>query len=183
MKTWPNWVDFLVLCFVLRALYVGFIGGIIAEILNSIGLVSITSLMVNYSAKLSEFLRTWISVGDPMVIDWILFWVEFFVLVLLSHRVVRLVAGMIKWERMNWLTQALGIVLGGCRGLWWSGLLVLALTASGVTYLRESVEEKSVSGPYLLSPAREVLERVTDRFPGAELHSPTLLPPLKRASR
>jgi len=89
----------------------------------------------------------------------------------------------IKWERLHWAIQGLGLMLGALRGLWWSGMILVVLTASGITYLQESVEQRSVLGSHFAQVARESIQRIADRFPGASLRGPVLVPPLRPTAR
>ncbi len=96
--------------------------------------------------------------------------------------IVKRVAGVIKWERVHWLLQGMGLLLGGLRGLWWSGFLLIVLASSGFNGLRQSVEERSLIGPQLLPVARRSLEQVVERFPGALPRGSDLVPLIKDAT-
>jgi len=56
---------------------------------------------------------------------------------------------------------------------------LLVLTASGVTYLQASVQERSVLGPRLVEFSRDYLQRVLERFPGAAPQGGLSIPPMK----
>ena len=107
----------------------------------------------------------------------------FLILIFAVHMIIRRVTNVIKWERLHWAIQGLGLMVGALRGLWWSGLILAVLTSSGVTYLQESVEKRSVLGPRLAQLARVQLEQVADRFPGASLRGPFLIPPMKPVAK
>ena len=177
MTTWPNWVDLIIIIALLRTCYNGFGRGLWAELLNLIGALSITALTMNYAGVVTSWLGPWLSRLNPTVIAFLLFWMLFLSLLALAHVVIRQVAGAIKWERLHWATGMTGLALGGLRGLWWSGVLLVALTSSGFAGLRASVEERSVVGPHLLPLARQSLAYVSDQFPGAQHRSETLIPP------
>ena len=70
------------------------------------------------------------------------------------------------------------MLLGGLRGVWWSGIFIIVLASSGVTWLQQGVEERSLIGPLLLPASREMLEQVAGRFPGAQPHGTELVPPV-----
>ena len=181
MTKWPNWVDLVVIIIVFRTCYVGFGRGLLTELLSLAGAVSVTALTVNYASVVINVVRPWVLWADPTIATWVLFWAIFFGLLFAVHQLIKLVATMLKWERLHWFIQGIGIVLGALRGLWWAGLLLLAFVSSGVMYLQASVEERSILGPRLVSLSRESLERVTNQFPGVEHRGETLVPPLKKS--
>ena len=178
MTTWPNWVDLIVITLLLVKCYGGFHRGFLTELFRSIGAVAVTALTVNYSGVVANWVQPWLKF-DPVVVTFLVFWLLFLGLMFIRRWLLNLVAQAITWERMHWTTQGLGLILGALQGFWWSGVILLALSSSGFTYLAQSVEERSVSGPQLLTIARESLERVTDHFPGGEGRGPTLMPPAK----
>ena len=178
MTTWPNWVDLIVVTVLFRTCYNGFGRGFAAELLSLVGAVSVVSCTVNYWPVVTRWLRPWLWV-DSAVMGFIVFIGFFLILVLAVHVALRRITEVIKWERLHWAIQGLGLLLGGLRGLWWSGFILVILTSSGVTYLQESVEQRSVLGPRLAVVSRSSLERIADRFPGASHRSPGLVPPVK----
>jgi uncharacterized membrane protein required for colicin V production len=136
-------------------------------------------LTINYAPIASVWIQGWIP-GNPQVVTAVIFWVVFLALLLVVRVVVRRLSDLIKWERLHWMVQGLGMVIGGIRGLWWAGVIVVVLTSAGVDYLRASVEENSVLGPQLVTTARTVLEEVVQRFPGTlPRGQETLFPPLR----
>ena len=108
------------------------------------------------------------------------FWGLFLLLLFGVHLLIKRVAQVIKWERLHWLIQGMGLMLGGLRGLWWSGFLLIVLASSGVIWVQQAVEERSLIGPSLLPVSRTILEQVGDRFPGgAQPHGGDLVPPIR----
>ncbi len=179
MNKWANWVDLIILIIVFRTCYSGFVRGFFAELLTVAGLVSVTALCINYAGFVTAWLRPWIGWADATMASFLIFWGFFLGLLFLARLVIKFLTAFITWEKVHWFLQGIGITLGGLRGLWWSGLLILAFVSSGVAYLRTSVEERSLLGPRLLVLSREWFERAADGFPGAEYRSKPLLPPLK----
>ena len=78
----------------------------------------------------------------------------------------KVVERFLKWERLHWTVQGTGLTLGGIRGLWWAGLVMLVLLATGLPYLSDSVQERSTLGPRLVEVSTTVLTEVADRYPG-----------------
>ena len=172
---WPNWIDVVALTLILRMGYNGSLRGFFTEILNLTASVSITAFTVNYAGLVTGWLQPqwW---PAPHVTELAGFWGFFLVLVIGVRLLLKRVAQLIKWERIHWIIQGMGMLLGGLRGLWWSGFFVIVLASSGVTWLRQGVEERSLIGPALLSASRAILEDVAGRFPGAQPHGAELVP-------
>ncbi len=181
MSVWPNWVDLVIVTVIFRACYVGFARGLVAEFFQCIGAVCVTCLTVNYAKFLTAWLRPWIVWADPTIAAFVIFWLLFLALILLVRQLLKLLRAVVKWERVHWFIQGVAIVLGGLRGLWWAGFLMIVFVSSGFVYLQASVEERSVLGPRLLGISREYLERTANQFPGAVHRSKTFVPPLKQA--
>ena len=180
MTQWPNWVDFIVLTIIFRTCYSGFGRGLLTEFFTLAGAVSVTALSVNYAGLVTSVVRQWVSWLDPTIAAVVIFWAIFFGLLFAVHQVVKWLATFIKWERLHWFIQGIGIALGALRGLWWSGFLLLVFVSSGLMYLKASVEERSILGPRLVGLSRESLERVANQFPGAEHRGESLVPPVKK---
>jgi uncharacterized membrane protein required for colicin V production len=161
-----------------RACYVGFGRGVFAELVNLAGAVSVTVLSVNYSVTASQWVGSVTGV-PPQVSAVVGFW-GFFLIAWLTVRLVRrLMAESLKWDPVPWLVHGAGLVLGGLRGLWWAGFLVLALGTSGMETLQQSVRQRSVLGPRMLQVFESSLTQAADRFPGASGRGEELIPPLE----
>jgi uncharacterized membrane protein required for colicin V production len=152
----------------------------LTEVINLAGVVSITAVAVNFWHPVAEWLRPWLAF-DPAYAPGTAFWLIFLTVVFALRLLMARLGEVIKWERLHWTIQGLGLILGGLRGLWWAGLTMLILTSSGFVYLRESVESQSVLGPRLLAVAHEQIGSVTRRFPGAQFRGTVLIPALKTA--
>lgn len=176
--TWPNWVDLIVLTILFTASYNGFRRGLTCELLNLVGAIVVTVLTVNYFNLVFSRLRPWVGSASPILIGQVVFWGFFLMLRVGVRLTINFLTRFLKWEPVHWLLQGMGMVLGVVRGLWWAGFCLLVLSGSGVVYLRESVERRSVSGPRLVVVARDSLEWVTDRAPGVAYRTQTLVPPM-----
>ena len=182
MTQWPNWVDLVIVTIIFKTCYNGFVRGIFAEVLNLIGAVSVTAITMNFAGVVAAWLQPWIA-SAPHVVAFIGFWAVFLALLVAVHVIVRRVTEVVKWERLHWCIQGIGLFLGGVRGLWWAGFLLVVLVSSGVPFLAAGVEKESVLGPRLVAVAQVSLERVADRFPGAAHRPVTLVPPLQPTTR
>ena len=150
----------------------------LTEAFNLVGVVLITAVAVNYARLVASFVIPWIVWPNVTVTTFIVFWALLLVLGLLMRAGLRAINKIVKWERVHWFLQGLGVAVGLVRGFWWASLVLLTLVASGVPYLESSAQERSMLGPQLLTPAYESYRWVTDRFPGAQYRWRTLAPPL-----
>ena len=156
--------------------YVGLGRGVLTELINLAGAIAATVLAVNYAALAIDVCRQ-VSWLNSTLASFLLFWGFFLIVWLLVHMMTRRLAQLIKWEPFHWFTRGLGLLLGGLRGVWWAGVLVMALSASGLAYLQESVEEQSVMGPHLLTLSRGRLERVSNFILGRRFGEGSPFPP------
>ena len=180
MTTWPNWVDVCVLTIVLRAGYVGLVRGAFAELLGAIGAIGITALSVGYWGVLIGRVEPWLRL-PPAVASSLVFWVLFILLFLLVRGLVSALLNAIKkWDQLNWFTQSVGLAFGLVRGAWWAGFLVLVLTTNGWSYLKTSVQERSVSSPPLMDAFHRSLAAVVEQLPRSGDHR-VLIPSLVEA--
>ena len=174
----PNWVDLIVVIIVFRTCYNGFVRGVVTELLYAVGAVAATVAAINFWPVLLALLLAWVPLA-PSVLAPLVFWGVFLIGLGLIRFVLNRVSEMMKWERLHWTISGIGLLLGGARGLWWAGLVLLACVTSGFDYLQASVQERSVVGPRLIALFRQAVIEVSDRAPGAAHRTRTLLPPVK----
>jgi uncharacterized membrane protein required for colicin V production len=165
----------------LRAGYNGYGRGLLTELLNLSGAVTATALTINYAGFISQLLQPWVWWG-PTITAFLAFWGLLISLILLVHVVLRRMTEIIKFERVHWITQTIGLILGGARGVWWSAFVLVCLASSGFAYMRESVEDRSVIGSRMGELSQTLVMQVADRFPGAKARGEMLVPPLKPVS-
>ncbi len=181
MLTSLNWVDLVVVTTVILTAYVGFSRGTIIGLLLLLASVSVTVLTVNYAPVVEQWIQPWLHI-DPAYSTSLIFWGIFLILFLVIRMLVRRLIEAIHGEPVNLVTQSLGALVGGLRGVWWSGLFLIVLSSSGFDYLRQSVEERSLIGPRVVNTARSVLTDVAHRFPGGTASSQTTVPAFRPAS-
>ena len=175
---WPNWVDLIIVTAFWTACYNGFGRGFIAELCNLITAVAVTILTLNFSGLVTAALSPWVPLSPP-VTALAVFWGLFLTLWYAGRIIRKRISEVIKWERFNWFIQGAGLFLGGVRGLWWAGFVLLVLTSTGYDFMKESVEKKSVLAPRLLTAFQVSLEQIGDRFPGARLRTNTPVPAVR----
>ena len=99
-------------------------------------------------------------------------------LAFLIHRVVLKVASFIKQEPRHWAVRGLGLLVGGVGGFWWTSLVVSIMLSLGMPYLTQSIEERSIAGPYLAQFGGKSIDWVADHYPGA-MRRQGLIPAIK----
>lgn len=166
-----NWVDIIVVIFVIRGAYIGLTRGFSIELFKFLGTIGAAVLSLLYYERLG----TWLSAHtnlSPVVANSLSFVVLISLLLFiftivrtLSFKVlhVELIAG---WE--SWA----GFILGIIRSLILVSLFLHLLLFIPVEYIKESVEKTSFSGPYLERVAPKVLKFVVQFRPKAEPEEP-----------
>ena len=182
MTTWPNWVDIFIVTITLRACYNGYIRGLVTEACYLLWAVVVTVIAVNYWGILVDALRPWVNLPSEVLLPGV-FWGFFLILLVISRSLVRRLTNLMKWERIHWSIQGMGMILGTLRGLWWSGFVLLALTMSGFLYMQQSVQDRSVLGPGLVTVSRSALEQITSRLPGAQRRGELPIPPMAKSTK
>lgn len=178
MSSLPNWVDLIVLTIVLRGCYSGFGRGFLAELLACTGAVITSIVAINYWSPLATWLSPWLAM-NPRLGGFMVFVLLFLTMLITVRLVTTRITALLQWERLHWIVQGMGMLLGGLRGMWWSAMFVVLCVASGFTYLQVSVENQSVLGPGMLRLANEHIRRVSDLAPGSHWRVPTLIPPIR----
>ncbi len=163
---WPNWVDlFLILIPVLRACYVGFHSGLVASLVNTLGVIGITALACQYRTLLAQWLTAWWPY-NPAWLEYTCFVFILLVGLLLVHWLMRKMGTLLQWERLHWTLQGLGLLVGAVRGLWWAGLFVLIAQSWNIDYFEESVQKRSIFGPQVQAWAQDYIGQVAGLLPG-----------------
>jgi len=166
LTTWPNWVDLVILIIVLRTCYSGFGRGVLGELLTVLGVVTATALASNFYGMITQRIAPWWA-GDQAILACMIFWALLGGAIVLFHAGIHRFLELLKWERLHWTMQSLGLLLGAVRGLWWSGLVVLVLGSLGSEYFTDSVHKRSVIGSRFAPIASQQMKRVVDRYPGS----------------
>ena len=148
-----------------------------AELLYLSGLVVTTVLACNFYGVVASQLAPWCQL-DAAVLRFICFVVLLSAGLLLVHQALRRVAPSILRERFqHWILQIVGLVLGGIRGVWWAGLVLLLMLSLGMPYLTTSIKERSMLGPALADWARQSFQAVAEWSPGR--HAGDVMPSIR----
>ena len=159
-----NWVDLFAVTLVLKTCYTGWGRGVLSELLHVSGLVLASAIACNWYEPVARWVAQWVAF-DPAKLNFVLFLVLLFMLLLLFQIAIRLMGKLIQWERVHWAVQSLGLIVGGLRGIWLVGLCVLIFIATGLPPLVESVNERSLVGPSLVRLSMQYLQEAADWLP------------------
>ena len=162
---WPNWVDLVVVTIFLRTCYSGFGRGLWAELLAFGGVVFATAVSINSHGLIAGWLLPIVGIVSPLGSVFIIC-ALFLTVILIVQLLLRWTVGLLRGGRFDWVIQGLGLVVGGVRGLWWAGFILVVLTSTGIVYCHDSVRLHSVSGPRLEPLARQAIGLIVSRFPG-----------------
>lgn len=152
-----NWVDIIVVTFLIRGCYIGLNQGFSVELFKTLGAIAATVLAFLYYANLGEWLKlhSFLSIQVASIIS---FSVLVFSLLIAFKAVRILLFSILHIELFGSLERWGGFTLGLVRGLVFASLFLFALTLLPGTYFKQSVEERSFSGPYL----KEIAPKVVD---------------------
>jgi len=171
----PNWVDLVILILVIRGCYVGFEYGVVTALLQLLGAVSATALSINFGPSFWALVKPWFPIKSS-VGAFVVFWFSFAVFAFLISHLVRRIAGLMKWERLNVVLQGAGLICGSLRGWWWSAVLLVGLSSSSIPSLQESAEQRSLIGIQFMPGAREMLRQAIEFFPASPDPNRALFP-------
>lgn len=94
---------------------------------------------------------------------------------------VRLFTKLLQEHPIRRALPAVGLMLGGARGLWWAGMLLLIVLATERPYLTTSITQRSLVSPRLVKATQHNLRWLANRVPGHDDHA-VLIPRLSEQS-
>jgi len=155
-----NWVDILVVILLFRTSYIGARTGLSEEIFRIIGILLGLFFSIKYYSALGTLLNTNVSLPQELVDG-----LTFFILILLCILTMKLVSlGLTKIVKLAFaetIDKWGGFVVGLFRGAMILSLLFMLFGIANVDYLVKSVEERSLSGPYIKQMAPNVYQVIS----------------------
>ncbi len=143
-----NWVDILVIILLIRTSYIGAHAGLSIEIFKIIGILVGLYLSIKYYSIIGALLTSKVAL-PPNVSES----AAFLILILLSVLTLKLVelglTMVVKLSFADKLNKWGGFIVGLVRGLVILSLIFMFFTLTQVDYLVKSVNEGSLSGPYI----------------------------------
>ncbi len=155
----------MVAAFLIRGGYIGLSRGFSVELFKIIGAIASVILSLLYYKIAGEWVarNSFLSLptANFLAISVIIFALLFIfrILRILLFKVLHLELLCVFLERSG------GVILGVARSLIWASLLLFVLTLPPITYLRESVEARSLVGPYVKQISAKIVELVVNYNP------------------
>lgn len=152
-----NWVDIIVVIFLIRGSYIGLSRGFSVELFKFLGAIATAVLSLLYYDNLAAWLasRSFLSL---QVANFISCLILIFSLLIIFRLVRILLFRVLHLELFGNLEKWGGIALGLARSIIFVSLFIYALTFLPSTYLKQSIEERSLSGPYVKEIAPKTVE-------------------------
>lgn len=157
-----NWIDIMMLCVMIRGLYVGAMQGAISELFKATGLFFSIFIASHYYTRVAEFLHEGLFIPLDLAHPWA--FGALWIIVALIFRVVR--DGwmiILKTDNKSAVGQCLGAVIGLLRSILICGLLFFLALLIPNQYLSRNVDH-SVLGFYLLDLSPQVYKATFDKM-------------------
>ncbi|MDD4878995.1 MAG: CvpA family protein [Candidatus Omnitrophica bacterium] len=159
-----NWVDALIVILLFRTSYIGARNGLSEEIFRIIGVLTGLFFSIKFYSLIGSRINSTISLPQEYVDG-----ATFLILILLSMLSLKLVAlGLTKIVKLTFSDQISkwgGFIVGLFRGAVLLSLLFMLFGIIRVDYLVKSVEERSLTGPYVAKIAPNVYQVVARTSP------------------
>jgi membrane protein required for colicin V production len=162
-----NWVDVLVVIFLIRGGYIGLDRGFSVELFKVLAAITTCVLTLCYYTNLGEWLtsHSFLSLPVANVVSFL----GIFCALLITFRAVRLfLFKILRLELFYGLERWGGFILGLSRSIVFASLFLFVLALLPAPYIKESVELNSFSGPYLQKIPSRVLDFVMQFKPKVE---------------
>ncbi len=152
-----NWVDVLIVILLIRTAYIGARNGLSEEIFRIIGVLLGLFFSIKFYSALGSRINSTVSLPQEYVDG-----ATFLILILLSMLSMKLVAlGLTKIVKLAFadkIDKWGGFMVGLFRGAVLMSLLFMLFSIIQVDYLVKSVEERSLTGPYVAKIAPNVYQ-------------------------
>ncbi len=162
-----NWVDIIVIIFLIRGGYIGLIQGFSVELFKTLGAIGATVLSLLYYNKLGLWLSSH-SFLSLQIADFLSFLALVFALLFIFRALRILIFKISHLQLIFALEKWGGFTLGLARSIVFASLFLFLLVLLPIQYIKESVEVTSLSGPYLKEVAPKVLDFIVRFKPKEE---------------
>ena len=159
-----NWVDVLIVILLFRTSYIGARNGLSEEIFRIIGVLLGLFLSIKFYSPLGSRINSTISLPQEFIDG-----ATFLILILLSMLSLKLISlGLTKIVKLAFadkIDKWGGFIVGLFRGAVLMSLLFMLFSIIQVDYLVKSVEERSLTGPYVEKIAPNVYQAIARTSP------------------
>jgi len=162
-----NWVDIIVIILLIRGGYIGLNQGFSVELFKVVGAVGVTVFSLLYYNKLGLWLSSH-SFLPLQIAEFFSFLVLILALLFIFKLIRVLLFKILHLELFYGVERWGGFTLGLARSVIFTSLLLFALTLLPSEYIRGSVQDKSLFGPYLKEVAPKALNFIVRFKPKSE---------------
>lgn len=162
-----NWVDILIIIFVLRCGYIGFRNGLFGEIFRSIGIITAIVVSIYNCGRLGKYIsdHSFLSLFHSKILSIIaLVIATVFIFSLIRAAVARLV----KVEFGPRFSRIGGVLLGMARGGVLASLILVILLWLPTSSIEATIHERSYLGPSLIKVVPAIYDGLIRFYPGVE---------------
>jgi len=164
-----NWVDVLIVIVLLRISYVAFQEGLSHEIFPLIGSIATISLALHYYRNIAQYISQnmgWMSLETSALFAFIAsIAVIGFIFKLLKIVLDKIIK--VTWHPL--IERFGGLIAGAVRASITISIILMILTLMPFSYLKWSVEQRSLTGRYFLKLGSGIYERTVLFLPSAKM--------------
>jgi uncharacterized membrane protein required for colicin V production len=140
-----NWVDLIVLVFLIRGIYQGAKNGLVLEFFSLGGWSAATFLSFKFYKKIARILHQRTEI--PLAIDELLTFAAIIIATIVVTRIIGdILKHVIKIKIIERLNRTGGAFLGFIKSALVLSVLFYTLSITSIPYLEKSIKEKSLSG-------------------------------------
>ena len=145
-----NWVDFVILIFLIRACYIGASVGFGQELFGSIGALVALVVSIHYYDLLGRMVSSTLPIPS-LLASAACFALLATVIIILFKIAGALLGTLVKVEFHSVLGKIGGIIFGVVRGFLWLTIILLFFFMLPNYYLENSIANRSLTGGYILA--------------------------------
>lgn len=160
-----NWLDVVVLFLLIRCVFLGIRSGLTIELYRFIGTVLSLAIAIHWYSQVGDILIA--NLGLPA---WLSDFLSFITITLLIRSIFKyglaLLIKLLNMQFVSPLERPGGGAAGLARGIFATGVLVLALSFFPSDFIKESLYDKSFSGAFLVEAMQRTYKSLTFWLPG-----------------
>lgn len=159
-----NWVDIFIVILLIRTSYIGARTGLSTELFKSIGVLVGLYLAMRFYADLGTLIISKIAL-PPELADGLSFLILIIISIITLKCVGFLLSKVVKLTFADKVDQWGGFIFGISRGAVLLSLIFMFFGIIQIDYVTKSIEERSLTGPYIQKVAPFVYQVITKTTP------------------
>lgn len=152
------WVDLVAIIIVVRSIYVGLHRGFFGEFFYILAICLAIVFGIQFYPLPSNFLNTFLLI-PPNITDFVGFILIIIIIFMIYVFLSKFFQRLIKIEIFPAINRMGGLVVGFCRGLALSSLILLIMLLTPIGYITESAKTKSLFGPFLIQTGANIYKK------------------------